>query len=490
MFWQEKEKALFKGTFLEAPVFNDMDDIRDDYQTLIEPLLKKHPYIFKRSQQSDPYSFEKFVRVSTLISSRAFEVDAYHEKGLVPFADLFSHCVKKEHVHFEAEFEVCETCGALDYCEHHYLDLLDEESEDIGILDDTVEHTTECMSDEAMDESDDSEDTRLPDLEELESQNVDFYDTNQENERKDYCNIVLDCDVEKGQEIFNTYGDLTSAELLSKYGFCFENNSNDEIAISEDNIKEYYITLTAKHLQSKYPGVSDEKLEEMAAEENSRRCKFFYMNEKALFSENECKLGHEDCHNSNAYTGEGVAREEISEEGLEEFEEAEDDEGTIDDDYTGEKQESHRLYSINSDGLFEDRVIYLLHILLIEEELFEKFTHDISNALQYFEELAKPLEKKRKTPNQTTLYVYEACYVLANFKRTEYFEDDNEWKPIESEFEERNQVPEGSRKYYALTYRINEKRIVEKCTEHYSFLVEECATTLTSDIESVKKQRK
>ena len=96
--------------------------------------MEAHPYIFDRGTNldDDPYSFDKFIKISTLISSRAFEVDAYHENALVPFADIFNHSGKNEHVHFETEFEVCDACGQLEYCEHQYLNYLEDSDADEG----------------------------------------------------------------------------------------------------------------------------------------------------------------------------------------------------------------------------------------------------------------------------------------------------------------------------------------------------------------------
>ncbi|CAG8438367.1 9830_t:CDS:2 [Acaulospora morrowiae] len=38
--------------------------------------------------------------------------------------------------------------------------------------------------------------------------------------------------ISEGEQIFNTYGDLCSAELLRKYGFVDENNINDIVEIN------------------------------------------------------------------------------------------------------------------------------------------------------------------------------------------------------------------------------------------------------------------
>ncbi|CAO3703969.1 unnamed protein product [Rhizopus stolonifer] len=308
-----------------------------------------------------------------------------------------------------------------------------------------------------MEESEDSEDdmdNELLDLDELEKRNVDFWNTEEEKEKKDYCDMVLDRNIEKGEEIFNTYGDLTSAELLSKYGLCFENNQNDEIAISEDSISEYCITLTAKNLKSKYPKASDKELEQMAIEKNKGRYEFFLKNEKILFPENQQEDMHIDFDN-NCCDGDDHDHEH---EHREEREESDDEDENIEEEGGEEKSENgehshdanggccggeegpYRLYSINSKGFFEDRAVYFLHIMFVDEEVFKRFTENIDVALQYFDELAKPLDKKRRIPNQVMLHVYEACFALADLKRAGYFENNNEWKPIQKEIEDREQV--------------------------------------------------
>ncbi|KAG1143121.1 hypothetical protein G6F37_007101 [Rhizopus arrhizus] len=495
IFWDDEEKKWFKGTEMEIPVYKGYDDIKDDYHELVEPLLNEHPYIFERSEDNDPYSFEKFIKISTLISSRAFQVDAFHETALVPFADLFNHSGQNEHVHFETEFEVCEACGVLEYCEHQYFNMLeDEEDEEDG--EDENENDEENIEDsedeDVMEEDEDEDeeeemDTELPDLEELEKQNVDFWDKEEENEKKDYCDMVLDRDVRRGEEIFNTYGDHPSASLLSKYGFCYDDNKNDYITISEDAIVDCCLGMTNELIKEKYPKLSEEKLESMATEKIRSRLEFFLENEQKL-----CPIegeGQEEMHDDfeddceDSCCGDG---EHDHGEGDEDEEEHEHDH--TEDGCCGEEEGASRPFFINSEGLFEDKAMCMLHIMLVNEEMFEKFIEDIENALKYFEELADSQGKKRKLQTDVKHHVYKACLLLADFRRKEYLEDNGEWKSVEKEIEERKQVTEGSRRYNAMTCRINEKKIIEKSVNYYNEMVKEHDTSAFLSSGSSTKQ--
>lgn len=43
---------------------------------------------------------------------------------------------------------------------------------------------------------------------------------------------------EKGDEVFNTYGQLGSAALLARYGFCDQDNPHDFVLVSEETLLE------------------------------------------------------------------------------------------------------------------------------------------------------------------------------------------------------------------------------------------------------------
>jgi hypothetical protein len=436
---------------------------------LIEPLLEEYPYIFDRGTNldDDPYSFDRFIKISTLISSRAFEVDAFHENALVPFADIFNHKGEGEHVHFETEFEVCDACGALEYCEHQYLDFLENSDDEHEGDDEDGEGEWEDAGDvhEDISEAEDEDgeemglDTELPDLEELEEAGVNFWDSEEDEDKKDTCDMVLDRDVKKGEEVFNTYGEHPNIALLSKYGFCYDDNKNDYVSIGEDSVVDCCLAISAELLKSEMPKASADEVEKLAVERTGPRWEFFLKNEQTLCPtedgeeegqddfENGCQddccasddegHGHEG-HESHSH---GHAHDDDDDDDDEEHDEEDhkhDEDGGC---CGGEEDESKgRPYYINYEGLFEDKVMCLLHIMFIPEAKFATFVEDIDNALAYFEDLANSQgENKTKAVVAVKRNIYQVCRALAEFRRLEYLED-GEWKSIEQEIEERKKV--------------------------------------------------
>src|SRR5271169_4163594 len=75
------------------------------------------PFLNEMLGGNVPSRWAMFRRAYTLVSSRAFWVDAYHGLALVPVADAFNH-TEEHHVHLETDWEVCRICGALNSCPH------------------------------------------------------------------------------------------------------------------------------------------------------------------------------------------------------------------------------------------------------------------------------------------------------------------------------------------------------------------------------------
>lgn len=157
--------------------------LRDVYTSTTVPLLLRQTY------PTAP-SFDKFVLAYSLVSSRAFQVDAFHSLALVPLADAFNHS-DPPHVHFASEMWVCPECGKLDRCGH------DEDGE---------------VSARAADRVSPEED--------------------------DTCDMVVERAIQAGEEVFNTYGQLSNAKLLTSYGFLLEANERDTIEFALDEAAE------------------------------------------------------------------------------------------------------------------------------------------------------------------------------------------------------------------------------------------------------------
>ncbi|KAJ3827615.1 hypothetical protein F5880DRAFT_1474234 [Lentinula raphanica] len=133
-------------------------------------------------------TFHQFAWAYSLVSSRAFLVDAYHGLSMVPIADAFNHTYD-HHVHLEA---ICPECGSLQQCLHDRdaeLPLISKASNDAPV---EVDHTYDMVSN-----------TAIPAY----------------------------------SEIFNTYGEtLSNAQLLTQYGFTLDVNENDRIMWGFDEL--------------------------------------------------------------------------------------------------------------------------------------------------------------------------------------------------------------------------------------------------------------
>jgi hypothetical protein len=62
--------------------------MREDFETIVVPFLEKHADIFTEDVKAKYFSFEDFKVMTSHVSSRAMDVDNYHDSALIPFADL------------------------------------------------------------------------------------------------------------------------------------------------------------------------------------------------------------------------------------------------------------------------------------------------------------------------------------------------------------------------------------------------------------------
>ncbi|OCH92088.1 SET domain-containing protein [Obba rivulosa] len=171
----EKEFVTDAGTYL-------LDDIRNYYHSVAKPLLDRF----------FPNSLSGFLHAYSLVSSRAFLVDAYHGLSMVPIADAFNH-ITENHVHLESDFDVCPICGSLGECPH-------DKDEQLEAAQSALNISTSA----------------IPAVDRLNS---------------DTCEMVANRHILPHSEIYNTYGShLSNAALLARYGFALEGNENDVIS--------------------------------------------------------------------------------------------------------------------------------------------------------------------------------------------------------------------------------------------------------------------
>ncbi|KAI0080163.1 SET domain-containing protein [Panus rudis PR-1116 ss-1] len=176
------------GTEIDRELYDEdgvclLDGLREYYHTVAERLLSS-----EYASRPQPYSIAGFMHAYSLVSSRAFLVDAYHGLAMVPIADAFNHAQEND-VHLESDYDVCVICGSNTPCPH--------------------DETSMVAND----------------------------DGRREGESIDTCDMVTNRPVAAGGEVFNTYGErLTNAQLLVRYGFALEGNENDMVSWQMDDL--------------------------------------------------------------------------------------------------------------------------------------------------------------------------------------------------------------------------------------------------------------
>ena len=84
LLWNKEELSYLSGTDLGYSIHRDFEMLKLDYETFITPILLEYPFLFP----PEKVSFDLFLSCASLVSSRAFMIDEYHEEALVPVADL------------------------------------------------------------------------------------------------------------------------------------------------------------------------------------------------------------------------------------------------------------------------------------------------------------------------------------------------------------------------------------------------------------------
>lgn len=306
--WTKEEKFLLRGTELE--IMGGLDDEQDKsvYETACEfaisiKELVKPPYCLDIEDVGDEklqHKYQTFVAISRVISSRDFEVDAFHEIGLVPGADLFNHDLKPT-VRFESFGDVCEMCGSVAGCDHMAQEdgCADDDCQDgccggrepqdpHGCEDSACDGCEEdradgckdqCCEKELNEDEDDCEDdseseSEIEEIDEIDLEYVNnlelkLYKRKQQEEKAsqemreqdrklleesgqnippiefsgkqieaDECvDIILTNNVKAGDELFNSYGKFNNSVLLSKYGFVIPDNRNDYVGLGMEFLK-------------------------------------------------------------------------------------------------------------------------------------------------------------------------------------------------------------------------------------------------------------
>ncbi|KAK9465949.1 hypothetical protein V1512DRAFT_39183 [Lipomyces arxii] len=219
-FWSGEEKEWLNGTDAMDIVRAADADLDEMYDRAVGPFYEANRDIICEMLSMDDAvwikykSREAFFDAASVVAARCFEIDTFFGLALCPVADLFNHS-DREDIHFESQFEVCELCGSSGACEH--------------VVQQLIDHV-------------DERETRAPDSEVPELEEVDTGGSDSESEDEetnDTCDIVAHRNIvisqrEPRREVYNSYGQLSSARLLVKYGFAIRKNRHDFISLERE----------------------------------------------------------------------------------------------------------------------------------------------------------------------------------------------------------------------------------------------------------------
>lgn len=192
--WTKDEQRMIRGTEVAMVGGTSLSDFKELYKSEVKPFLRKHSAELGTFQK---LSFEEFCEGMSIVGSRAFEVDAFHDLAMCPFADMLDHDIN-EHVHFQTTYDVCPECGAHEGCEHD---------------------PTDPEADSSMaDGHDASESDGLSDS----------------SDRPDTCEFIVCRTINSGDQVMNTYGDCGNDVLLARYGFSLLDNPHDKISLGPE----------------------------------------------------------------------------------------------------------------------------------------------------------------------------------------------------------------------------------------------------------------
>ena len=242
-FWNKNGKELLKGTSFDTlfDALTPEEEIVEGFEIAInlarkwnEEFQLEIPNGFldvKENNHGKDFNLklERFISVAYTLSSRGFEIDAYHETALVPIADLFNHHVAHPDLKFVSLYDVCDKCGESGMCKHliaeEYLEVQEQERD-----------TSRAEKMETPTINEDLINSLENGLQEERSKSItDIEDEDSGIENADECvDLVLKNDVTQHQEIFNSYGELSNVFLLARYGFTVPGNTYDIVHLGPD----------------------------------------------------------------------------------------------------------------------------------------------------------------------------------------------------------------------------------------------------------------
>lgn len=230
LFWSSSEIAELQGTEIESKMEGEREDVEEDFQLLVAPLAKKYP----DRLHVENWNLDSFRAAASLVASRAFGIDPVLGDGMVPLADAFNHKVSVVKL-------------APGYAVHG---MSDSDEDNLG--DGEVEASTEEEKSEAEEDLPLGLDFVIPGSNGTTSNGgalPSVYGIDNVNglhlaleigivDGGDCLRIVAANHVTAGAQVHNTYGELSNAELVCKYGFALAGNPFTSIEVDKKEIRD------------------------------------------------------------------------------------------------------------------------------------------------------------------------------------------------------------------------------------------------------------
>ncbi|KAF9392504.1 hypothetical protein CPC16_003221 [Podila verticillata] len=408
----QSARDMMKSCEAYNDIESDITDMREDYDKIVVPLTKKFPEIF----QAKHFDFEAFKAMTAHVSSRAMDVDRFHVSALVPFADFINHSPEPNGDYLTHE-DVCEVCGSL-ACEHLESEDDDEDSdsdnesdldpEDAPALDGSKDkrHRREAKEESEEEEEEEGDDEVMEGEEwEDEGDDEDDEDEDEDGMINDTCDIILDADVRKGEEITRFYGPYPNKVLLSKYGFAVIDNPHDTVTIQLEMVRQ----VGEKVLKNKemveeriqwFLEVEDEFIGADHGDEEGGCCgggDHDHDHDHGHGHEGHHhghKHGSSDGEDDHEHAGDGSCCESKDTKKKQKTHSTEDDDEDMNQDEEESEDEDEEeedfprdIMYLMADGTVDDRLFMLLNILLMEKATFAKVKEDSEAAGEYMNDI-------------------------------------------------------------------------------------------------------
>jgi hypothetical protein len=354
--------------------------------------------------------------------------------------------------------EVCEVCGAIS-CEH--MDEVEDDEDDEApelAADEDKKKRAAAKKAEATDDEDEDDDED---------------DEDWEDDINDTCDIILDDDVKKGEEITRHYGPFPNKIFLSKYGFAEVDNEHDTVTVQIEMVKKAAESILGD------PALVEERTKWFLETEDI----FIGEDDEDEFEGEGCCDGDHDHDHAHHDHGHEQEKKDI-EAGEAEAEES-DSEDEESDDEAEEEDFPRDIMEIMHDGSIDDRLLMLLNVLFMEKEQFAKVEESVDAATEYFndiflrraieEDLAADDEEAQPKPELQPLddagrrvrkNVLEAILQVIRLRADAY--DVSDKTTAEDDMELLNKAGLSGTLYYGALCVIGEKKVLQNALKTYT----------------------